>query len=159
MTRFLATTLALGCAGVIATHAQEAIKSKAVVKGGKGRTVTYTGCLLSGTDGQAFVLENAIPMARQTTTRQTTGTAGTTTTTTTTYSLVPDATVQLQPQVGHKVEVTALLMPSGKTKTKTKTTITNQHAPDTTIEERSQGKSATPQLRVLALKHLADSCN
>ena len=158
MNRFL-TALALSCACVIATQAQEAIKSKTIVKGGKGRTVTYTGCVLSGPESQSFRLENAVPMAQQTTTTQTAGTTGVTTTTTTTYSLVPNPKVELQPQVGHKVEVTGILMPSGKTKTETKTTIKNEHAPDTTIRERAQDNSSMPEFRVLAMKRLADTCN
>jgi hypothetical protein len=77
------------------------------------------------------------------------------------YVLVPAGKVEFQQNVGHKVEVTAMVVPAGddKTKIETKTKTEVQGRPDAqtkTTEKVAQGDM--PQLRVVSIKHLADRC-
>ena len=78
------------------------------------------------------------------------------TTTTTTYALVPDQKVELVKHLGHKVEVTGILIPAGK-KVETKTEIEREHGKDTKITEKSKDGNL-PQFRVTSIKHLAETC-
>ena len=82
------------------------------------------------------------------------GTGGSITTTSTSYILVPGEKVTLTSHVGHKVEVTGMMIPAGETKTKTK--IEREHAGDTTIKEKTE--SDRPQFRVISVKELAEPC-
>ena len=152
-----ALTIAVGCALAIGVNAQDTVKSKTEVKGDAGKTITYTGCVHTGTQTQSFVLDQAVPIG-QTTDVNTSGNV-TTTTTRTSYLLVPGQTVTLQQFVGHKVEVTGMMVPAGESKTETKTKIDREHAPDVTIKEKSKSDSDLPQFRVTSVKHLADSCS
>jgi hypothetical protein len=158
MRRFIvSTTVALGCAFTVAIHAQDTtIRSKTKVSGGDAKVVTYTGCVQNGTETQSYILEKAVPVSR--TTRTEIGTAGPTTSTTTTYMLIPGEKVELQKAVGHKVEVTGVMMPAGDVKSRTETKIEREHAKDTKITEESKTKNAMPQFRVTSVKHLAESC-
>ena len=144
---------ALFCAS-LAVHAQDSTTTaqKTKIEGEKGKTVTYTGCLQTGTESQTFLLNKVVPVTTQTT--QPTGTGGTITTTSTEYVLVPGETVTLQQHVGHKVEVTGIMIPEGETKTKTK--IEREHGPDTTIKEKSE--SNRPHLRVISVKEMSEPC-
>jgi len=143
---------ALFCAS-LAVHAQETItKTKTKVDDDKAKTVTYTGCVQSGTEARTFILNKVVPVTTQTT--QPTGTGGTITTTQTEYVLVPGEAVTLQQHVGHKVQVTGLMVPEGETKTKTK--IEREHGPDTTIKEKTE--SDRPHFRVLSVKDLSEPC-
>ena len=96
-----------------------------------------------------------MPVGRTTTTEV--GTAGTTTTTR--YILVPGEKVEFQPLVGHKVEVTGVMIPAGQSKTETKTKIEREDAPDTTIKETVKSDSTMPQFRVISIKNLAENCS
>jgi hypothetical protein len=144
---------ALFCA-TLAIHAQETTTTKSTTKieGNKEKTVVYTGCVQSGTEAKTFVLDKVVPVTTQTT--QPTGTGGTVTMTSTQYVLVPGETVTLQQHVGHKVEVTGMLIPEGKTETKTK--IEREHGKDTTIKEKTD--SNRPHLRVISVKELPEPC-
>jgi hypothetical protein len=83
------------------------------------------------------------------------GTSGTVTKTdTTTYMLVPGERVEIQSHVGHKVEVTGMMMPASKTRTETK--VENEHGSDTTIREKTEHNM--PEFRVISIKQLAESC-
>ena len=157
MQRFITSvTVALSFAFAIAIHAQEAtIKSKTKVKGDNVQTVTYTGCLQTGTEAQNYILDHVVPVSR--TTRTVQGTSGPVRTTTTTYALIPGEKVEFQQYVGHKVEVTGVLV-SGDVKTETRTKIEREGAKDTTIKDKTKMDNATPQLRVVSVKHLADKC-
>ena len=158
MRRFIAsTTVALGCAFAISVHAQDTtIKSKTKVSGGDAKLVTYTGCVQTGMETQTYRLEKAVPVSR--TTRTEIGTAGPITSTTTTYMLVPGEKVELQKHVGHKVEVTGMMLPAGDVKSETRTKIEREHADDVKIKEKSKVDDAMPQFRVTSVKHLAESC-
>jgi hypothetical protein len=154
MRRYLAVSIvAVGCAAVLDVGAgAQTTESKTTVKTEGAKTVHYTGCVQNGTETRTFVLQNVVPVA---TTTRTTGTAGTVTTTT--YALVPEGKVELQEQLGHKVEVTGVLIPAGKgnakIETRTKTKDTEEHT-KTEVE-----RGPLPQLRVISVKHLADSCS
>jgi hypothetical protein len=149
--------VALGCASVIAVQAQDTkVKSETKVKGNV-QTVTYTGCLGSGTETRTYILDKAVPVSRTTESRPT-GTGGTVKTTTTTYLLVPDEKVELQTHVGHKVEVTGMLIPAGDTKMKSKTKIEREDAKDTTIKEKTKIDADQPHFRVISVKQLPEPC-
>ena len=156
MSRWFASfAIALGCA--VALHAQETTTTtKTEVKGDEAKTVTYSGCVQSGTEARSFVLAKAVPVSRSTTTEV--GTSGSTTTTTTTYALIPGEKVELQPQVGHKVEITGMMIPAGNTKTETTTKVERENAPDTKVKETTKSENAMPQFRVISVKQLAESC-
>src|SRR5436190_1231358 len=90
MTRSIAAlAVALGCSCVIGVSAQDT-KTTTTTKteGGKATSVTYTGCMQTGTETRSVVLAKVQPVSR--TTETSVGTSGVTTTTTTTYALVPD---------------------------------------------------------------------
>lgn len=144
---------ALFCAS-LAVHAQDVTTTtKTKVEGGdKVKTVVYTGCLQNGTEARTFVLDKVVPVTTQTT--MPTGTGGTVTTTTTSYVLVPEQQVVLTSHIGHKVEVTGIMIPAGETKTETK--IEREHAPDTKITEKTE--SNRPRMKVVSVKELPDPC-
>ena len=158
MSRLIASfAIALGCA--VALHAQDTTTTtKTEVKGDVAKTVTYTGCVQSGAEARSFILAKVQPVAKSTTTEV--GTSGSaTTTTTTTYALVPTEKIELQPHMGHKVEVTGIMMPAGDTKTETTTKIERENAPDTKIKETVKSDNAMPQFRVISVKPVADTCS
>jgi hypothetical protein len=142
-------TVALGVTLLAATmlHAQD-VKSTTTVKTNNGKTMVYTGCLQTGTETKSFILQNAVPLKES-------SSSGTT------YLVVPGPKVDFQQSVGKKVEVTAVLIPAGKDKTtietKTKTEVHGQ--PDQSTETKEKvPQSDMPQLRVVSMKPLADSC-
>jgi hypothetical protein len=155
MSRYIpALSLVLGCAFAIAVGAQETTTTtKTKVKGDDdAKTVTYTGCLQTGTESKSYMLEKMVPVSKTTTV----GTSGTTTTTT--YALVPDEKVELQQMVGHKVEVTGMVIPGGDSKTETTTKVERKGAPDEVTKETTKVKDGAPQFRVTSIRHLADKC-
>jgi hypothetical protein len=114
--------------------------------------MTFTGCLQTGTEAKTYILDKVVP----TKTTEIVGTTGETATVTK-FDLVPSETVQMQEHVGHKVEVTGVLVPAGKgeAKIKTESKLPGQ-------EEKTEAKiekGATPQFRVISIKQLADSCS
>jgi len=154
----LTLTAALAFACGIAVHAQESsVKSKTKVDRGDAQPVTYTGCVQSGTETRTYILEKVVPVSRSTTTEQT-GTSGTVTTTSTTYALVPGDKVELKSHVGHKVEVTGIMIPAGDSKTESRTKVEREGAPDTKIKEKSKSDNDRPQLRVISVKQLQEPC-
>lgn len=159
MSRFIvAVTAALVCATGFGIQAQEKTRTKTEVKGGKVQTVTYTGCVETGTEAQTYILDHVVPVSRTTVTTEQVGTSGAAVSTVTKYALIPGEKVELVKHVGHKVEVTGIMVPAGETKTQTKTRIEREHGPDTKITEKSKEDNALPQFRVTSVKHLAESC-
>jgi hypothetical protein len=150
----LAISMALGIA--IAAHAQETTTrtTTKTEKGDKSQIVTYTGCVQTGTETKSYILDKVVPVGRTTTV----GPTGTTYSTTT-YALVPGERVEFQQFVGHKVEVTGVMVPAGESKTETRTKIEREGAPDTNIKEKTKSDHAMPQFQVTSIKHLADSCS
>jgi hypothetical protein len=157
MKRFFAATIfALGCSVALANAQDTKTTTVTKVDGKAPQTVTYTGCVQTGTETKSFILNHVVPMSQSTTS---TGTTGTTTTTTTTYALVPDQKVELETHVGHKVEVTGMLIPAGDSKVTTTTKVDREHAPDSKTKETVKSDNAFPQFRVVSVKNLAESCN
>jgi len=122
------------------------------IKAEHAQTMTFTGCLQTGTEAKTYILDKVVP----TKTTEIVGTSGETATVTK-YELVPSEQVELNEHVGHKVEVTGVLVPAGKgeAKIKTESKLPGQ-------EERTEAKiekGAVPQFRVISIKKLADSCS
>jgi hypothetical protein len=154
----LTLTAALAFACGIAAHAQESsVKSKTKVDRGGAQPVTYTGCVQSGSETRTYILEKVVPVSRSTTTEET-GTSGTVKTTSTTYALVPGERVELQSHVGHKVEVTGLVIPAGDSKGEARTKIEREGAPDTKIKQKSKSDNDRPRLQVISVKELQEPC-
>jgi ribosome-associated protein YbcJ (S4-like RNA binding protein) len=148
-----ALTIALAATALTA-HAQETtVKSKTRSSGGEAQTVTYTGCVETGTEAKTYILNKVVPKTRTTTTDLRTGE----TETSTTYALVP-GTVQVKEHVGKKVEVTGTLITGGETKTETTTRVERDGAPDTTKRERVETTNATPEFRVTSIRDLGERC-
>ena len=157
MKRFFAATIfALGCSVALANAQDTKTTTVTKVDGKAPQTVTYTGCVQTGTETKSYILSHVVPMTRSTTTA---GTTGSTTTTTTTYALVPDQKVELETHVGHKVEVTGMMIPAGDSKVTTTTKVDRDDAPDSKTKETVKSDNAFPQFRVLSVKNLAESCN
>ena len=155
MKRFAAVVLALGCSAAFA-HAQDSKTTTVTKVDGKApQTMTYTGCVQTGTESKTFILSKVVPVTKSETT---VGTSGTVTTTSTTYALVPDQQVELQSAVGHKVEVTGMMIPAGESKVTTTTKVDRDNAPDSKSKETVKRDSDVPQFRVISIKNLADRC-
>jgi hypothetical protein len=149
MKRISTFILALGCASLV--HAQSD-KIKTTVKTDDAHAVTYTGCVQTGTRTKTYVLDHVAPVRRTTETN-----ADGSSTTTTTYALVSDGNVQFEQQVGHKVEVQGVLIPAGHgdADITTRTKVNGK-------EEKTKteiDKTSVPQLRVLSVKPLGETCS
>ena len=158
----LVMAVVIAAAGAVGLGAQD-VKTKTEVKADDAKSVVYTGCLATGEETKTYILENALPL-KETRTRTTVGASGlpeSTTTTTLKYVLVPGERIDLQKNVGHKVEVTTVVIPAGDDKTKiettTKTKVEGQPTQKTETKEKVR-QSDTPQLRVVSIKHLSDRC-
>ena len=121
MKYFARLTLALACffGLAVAVNAQDTItKEKVKVRGGAAQTVSYTGCVATGSETTTYVLNHVVPVSKTVENR-----SGAVSTTTTSYVLVPGSdTVTFTKLVGHKVEVTGVMIPGGKeTKVEKKT--------------------------------------
>jgi hypothetical protein len=141
---------ALICATIALNAQQTTVKTKTE---GETKMVTYTGCLDKGTETQTFVLNKVVPVTTTKTT-EVAGTGGSITSTSTSYILVPGEKVTLQQHVGHKVEVTGMLVPAGDSKSKTK--IERENAPDTKITTKVENDK--PRFQVMSVKELAEPC-
>lgn len=150
---FLAVMFALGCSVALVNAQDTKTTTVTKVDGNAAQTVTYTGCVQSGTETKTFILNKVVPVSRSTTV----GTTGSTTTTT--YALIPDQKVELETHVGHKVEVTGMMIPAGDSKVTTTTKIDRDDAPDSKTKETVKSENAVPQFRVLSVKNLAESCD
>jgi acyl-CoA synthetase (NDP forming) len=149
----VAIALAFGLA--VVANAQETTKEKIKVKGGAAQTVSYTGCVATGSETTTYLLNHAVPVTKTVEDR------GTVSTTTTSYVLVPGSdTVTFTKLVGHKVEVSGVMIPAGKeTKVESKTKIEREDAPDVKIKEHSKtNDTAMPHFRVTSVKELPDAC-
>ena len=158
MTRSIAAlAVALGCSCVIGLGAQDTkTTTETKTEGAKAQSVTYTGCMQTGTETKSVILAKVQPVGSSTETAV--GTSGVTQTTTTTYALVPEEKVDLQTHVGHKVEVTGMMIPAGDSKTTTETKIEREGAPDTKSKETVKSDNALPQFRVVSIKDTNESC-
>lgn len=149
-----AVAFALGCT-TFAVHAQDtSIKTETKTSGGQAQTVTYTGCVQTGTQERTYVLDKVVPKTETTTRDVQTGR----TSTSTTYMLIPGERVQVQEHIGQKVEVTGMLIPAGESRTETTTRVEREDAPDTKTRERVETRNAMPQFRVTSIKTLNEKC-
>jgi len=128
------------------------VKTKTKIKGDDAQTVTYTGCVQTGAQTRTFVLSKVMPVGQ--TTETTTDASGVSSTTTTTYALIPGDTVEITEYVGHKVEVTGMLVPKGEMSVKTKTKVDG----DTQRKEEVKTESDLPQFRVISVRNIAERC-
>ena len=152
MRRFISTfAIAVTSAAMFALYAQaQTTETKTKVKSEHGRQVTYIGCIGAG-ESQTYILQNVQPISKTETTH-----ADGTVTTSTTYSLIPEGTVQLQQNVGRRVEVTGVLVDAGHGDAKiTQRTKTNGKEEKTTTEVE---RGPFPQLKVLSMKPAGGSC-
>jgi hypothetical protein len=148
-------TLAVACAFTLGLRAQET-KTQTKIKGDDAKTVTFTGCIQPGSETKSYILAKAVPIRRTTVTEEPAGTSGViNSTTTTTYALVPSESVELQPHVGHKVEITGVMSSGGDVKKETKT---KTEAGERRTEEKVKGEGL-PQFHVLTVRELAESCS
>jgi hypothetical protein len=153
MKRF-STTLALvfGVTALVVPHLRaQSTETKTKTKTEHASVVTYTGCIATSGQAKSYVLQNVVPLERTTTQR-----ADGSSSTVTTYALVPEASVQLAPQVGHKVEVQGILVEPGHgdAEVKTKTEVNGKDQKTKTEIERGPYQ----QLRVTSMKPLGESC-
>ena len=147
-----ATAIVLGFTFTSSAIGQD-VKTKTKIKGDDAQTVTYTGCVQTGPQTRSFVLSKVMPVGQ--TTQTTTDSSGVSTaTTTTTYALIPGDTVQITEYVGHKVEVTGMLVPKGEMSVKTQTKVDG----DTQRKEEVKTESDLPQFRVISVRNLAERC-
>jgi hypothetical protein len=149
--RFVTSFAAALVCATIAVNAQDTVKTKTKTEGDQSKMVAYTGCLGAGTETRTFVLDKVVPV---TTTKEVAGTGGTVAVTSTSYILIPGEKVVLQQHVGHKVEVTGMLIPEGDSKTKTK--IERDNAPDTKITTKVENDK--PRFQVMSVKQLPEPC-
>ena len=145
--------IALSCTALVVNAQETRTKTETRTEGAQAQTVTYTGCVQTGTEAKTYMLDKVVPVTRTTTTETPTSS---TTTASTSYVLVPGETVQLQQQVGKKVEVTGTMIPAGNSRTETTTRIEREDAPDTRTRERVETKNATAQFRVTSVKTIGD---
>jgi len=159
MRRLLSTTAAAAAfAGLLGlqAYAQQdpasTTQEQTKIKTEHAKEVTVTGCLLTGTEAKTYILDKVEPVK----TTDIVGTSGEVMTVTK-YDLVPTEKVEFQPQVGHKVEVTGVVVPAGegdaKLKVETKLPGAEQQS------ETKIAKGATPQFRVISIKQLGDTCS
>jgi hypothetical protein len=154
MRRFITSfAFALGCTALVVNAQETRTRTETRTEGGQAQTVSYTGCVQTGTEAKTFVLDKVVPVTRTTTTETPTSS---TTTSSTSYVLVPGETVQLQQTVGKKVEVTGMLIPGGDSRTETRTRTDREDAPDTKTRTRVESKNAMPQFRVTSVKTIGD---
>jgi hypothetical protein len=149
--RFVTSFAAALVCATIAVNAQDTVKTKTKTEGDQSKMVAYIGCLGAGTETRTFVLDKVVPV---TTTKEVAGTGGTVAVTSTSYILIPGEKVVLQQHVGHKVEVTGMLIPEGDSKTKTK--IERDNAPDTKITTKVENDK--PRFQVMSVKQLPEPC-
>jgi hypothetical protein len=156
MKRFITSfAFALGCTALVVNAQETRTKTEVKSSGGDPQVVTYTGCVQAGTQAKTYVLDKVVPVTKTTTTETPTSS---TTTQSTSYVLVPGGeTVTVQEHVGHKVEVTGMLVPGGDTSTKTTTQTEREDAPDSKTSTRTETKNAMPEFKVTSIKNIG-SC-
>jgi hypothetical protein len=158
MHRLIGTAAFTAMFAISAVYAQESRTKTETKTEGNQRMVTYTGCLQTGTETRTFTLSHIVPVSRTTVTAAPGAAGEAEVTTSTTYMLVPGPQVEFQQLVGHKVEVTGMLIPEGDSKSKTTTKVERDDGPDSKTVTREKVENGMPQFRVTSIRHLADSC-
>jgi hypothetical protein len=161
------------CFAAVSLSAQDTkVKSEQKVKTDDGaKVVTLKGCL-SGTPPM-FTLDHASSAAVASVEKKgdeakieaNAGTTVGTTGSSTEYSLSPRAGVDLATHIGHMVEVTGVLVPSGSgdvdVKVKDRTKVDREDAPDSKVKSTTKAsidKASVPQMAVTSVKMLSTMC-
>jgi hypothetical protein len=156
----LIVAISLAAAAAAMVQAQD-VKSTTTVKADGGKTVVYTGCLQPAETAQGYILESAVPMKESATQTRVRPSGVVETTTTTSFVLLPADQIDLGSSVGHKVQVTAIQVPRGDDRTtidsKTTAEVKGQPTQEKEVKEKIP-QQEWPQLRVVSVKHLTDSC-
>jgi hypothetical protein len=157
MKRIAAGLCAVGCAFAVSLSAQDTkVTTTTKTDGGELKQVTYSGCLGPGAETRTYVLNKVVPVTRTT---ETATPDGTVTTTETRYALVPDAKVEVQQHMGHKVEVTGVIIPAGESKVKTETKVDNENAKDTKSTTTIKTDSPMAQFRATSIRSTGEACD
>ena len=156
MSRFITSfAFALGCTTLVVGAQETRTKTEVKRSGGDAQVVTYSGCVQAGTQAKTYVLDKVVPVTKTTTTETPTSS---TTTRSTSYVLVPGGeTVTVQEHVGHKVEVTGVLLQGGNTRTETETRTERDDAPDSKTRTRVETRNGMPEFKVTSIKNIG-SC-
>ena len=156
MKRTIALIGAVGCALAVSLSAQDTKVTTTTKTEGGAKVVTYAGCLGPGTETRTYMLNKVVPV---TTTTETRSPAGSSTTTETRYVIVPDEKVEVQSHLGHKVEVTGILLPAGDSKVKTETKVDREDAKDTKTTTTLKTDSSIPQFKATSIKSTGEVCS
>lgn len=157
MKRMTATLCAMGCAFAVSLSAQDSkVTTTTKTQGGDLKQVTYSGCLSPGTETRTYILNKVVPVTRTT---QTATPGGSVTTTETRYALVPDGQVEVQSHVGHKVEVTGVIIPAGESRVKTETKVERDDAKDTKSSSTMKTDSPMAQFRATSIRTTGEACD
>jgi hypothetical protein len=155
MKRMSAAIAAIGCAFAISVSAQDTKVQTTIKTEGGIKTVTYSGCVGAGTQTRTYILDKVVPVTTKT---ETSSPGVSTTTVETRYVLVPDEKVEVQQHLGHKVEVTGMLIPAGDSKIKTETKVDNENAKDTKTTTTVKADNSLPQFRATSIKSTGEVC-
>lgn len=164
MRRVLSMCALAVCVGAIPAYAQNAkVESKTKVKADDAQVVSMTGCLEGGPS--VFLLSHAmIPKDQAKKLRKIVGTTGTQDT----YELTPQQGVELAGDVGHKVQVTGVMVPAAtahdkhaNVEVKEKTKVEAEHQPDQKSESKTKAEIAKadhPMFSVVSIRDVEPSC-
>jgi hypothetical protein len=157
--------VALFAAAVL--HAQDTtIKQETHIKADDAKVMTVSGCL-SSAGGSSFVLTNAVAStapSKKDDDKKSVGTSGVVSS----YALVPRDGVALAPHVGHRVELTGVVVDAAKkgdddakVKVEEKTDVKREGAPDSKSESTTKARIARgpeAQFAVTSLKMVSPVC-
>ena len=158
--------VALFAAAVL--HAQDTtIKQETHIKADDAKVMTVSGCL-SSAGASSFVLTNAVtatdPAKKKDDDKKSVGTSGVVSS----YALVPQSGVSLAPHVGHRVELTGVVVDAAKkgdddakVKIDEKTEVKREGAPDSKAESTTKARIARgpeAQFAVASVKMVSPVC-
>ena len=165
MLRIISSCVVALCAAS-AVHAQDTtIKSETRIKTDDAKVLTVSGCLGGGPTN--FTLSNVVAAAAPSDKkddRKTVGTSGLLEA----YALMPQAGVALAPHVGHRVELTGVVVPpatkgddDAKIEVTERTQVQRENAPDSKTETTTKARIARgpeAQFAVASLKMVSPVC-
>jgi len=165
MVRIISSCVLAACAAA-AVYAQDTtIKSETRIKADDAKVLTISGCLGGGPTN--FTLSNIVAAAAPSDKkddRKTVGTAGLLDS----YVLMPRDGLALAPHVGHRVELTGVVVPpatkgddDAKIEVKETTQVQRENAPDSKTETTTRARIARgseAQFAVASLKMISPVC-
>jgi hypothetical protein len=159
------TSCVVALFAVAAVHAQDTtIKSETRIKADDAKIMTISGCLGGGPTN--FSLSNVVVASApgDKSDRKAAGTSGLLDS----YALVPRDGVTLAPHVGHRVELTGIVVPpatkgddDAKIEVKEQTQVQRENAPDSKVETTTRARIARgpeAQFAVTSLKMVSPVC-